>query len=526
MPDEYQKLVQQGVAELEADRPEPARRCFQTAARLLPRRPLAWYYLALTCERLGQSRRAAMHMKRCIARGGETLDSVSRFAWMLLQIGEAAAALQAAQRALQMNPDDFRAICAMAVALDRSNQVPQAMDMAERAVRLRPEAAESRLLAGRLCRHRGDADDALKHFRVIAEQAAAPPRHRMTAWREIGLLREDQGRFDEAFDAFTAAGRHRSEMAANRRIDRAAFPRMIEQYRAAVTDELLQRWTARDFEDAGRPPGFLVGMPMSGAAIIEQLMTDRGGAVLTNHRPILLRLETRINQTYDGADAAANLARLRYEQIIDLRLQHRRLADRAMRGALRDRPLLDNVPLNIVRLGLISVLFPDSSVIVALRDPRDVCMACFKQHFGATEAMVHLHTLEDIVATYAAVMGLYLHQRARLNLAVLEVRHEDLVADVESKVDAMLHHMGLGGGGGGGATSTAAGDSRRVEEEGEGDDEDDDSDTDTVTDTDTDTDAEHASAAHAVGAWRHYESHLTPHLERLQPFVEALGYEA
>ena len=44
--------------------------------------------------------------------------------------------------------------------------------------------------------------------------------------------------------------------------------------------------------------------------------------------------------------------------------------------------LIDKLPLNIVDLGLANLLFSDAKVVVALRDPRDVCLSCFMQNFG------------------------------------------------------------------------------------------------------------------------------------------------
>jgi hypothetical protein len=93
-----------------------------------------------------------------------------------------------------------------------------------------------------------------------------------------------------------------------------------------------------------------------------------------------------------------------------------------------DTPVyLDKLPLNIVQLGLINLVFPDARVIVALRDPRDVCLSCLFQNFMLNNAMIHFLTLESTVKYYSTVMDLYLHQRDMLSLDVIEVRYEDTV---------------------------------------------------------------------------------------------------
>ena len=110
---------------------------------------------------------------------------------------------------------------------------------------------------------------------------------------------------------------------------------------------------------------------------------------------------------------------------------------------LEDRLLLDKLPLNLVETGLINVLFPDAKIIVALRDPRDVCLSCFMQGFDLNIGMVNFLWWERTVELYANVMDLWLHVREMLTLPFIEVRYEDTVRDLEGQARRMLDFLGL-----------------------------------------------------------------------------------
>ena len=87
--------------------------------------------------------------------------------------------------------------------------------------------------------------------------------------------------------------------------------------------------------------------------------------------------------------------------------------------------------MNVIFLPLIRRVFPDSKILFALRDPRDVVLSCFQQRFGMNAAMVQFLELNSAAAYYDKVMSLGLICRERLGLSVFEVRYEDVVADLE-----------------------------------------------------------------------------------------------
>ena len=114
----------------------------------------------------------------------------------------------------------------------------------------------------------------------------------------------------------------------------------------------------------------------------------------------------------------------------------------AVTGGLAGRRVVDKLPLNLVDAGLISLLFPDARIIVALRDPRDAVLSCFMQDFRLNDAMAAFLGRASTAGLYHAVMSLWLHYRTVLALPWMEYRYEDLVADFEGTVRDLLSFVG------------------------------------------------------------------------------------
>jgi len=115
----------------------------------------------------------------------------------------------------------------------------------------------------------------------------------------------------------------------------------------------------------------------------------------------------------------------------------------AASGALAGDALriVDKLPMNFWHLGRISLLFPGAHVINMQRDPRDVCLSIYFQRFDASMSFsTNLEELAEYYMTYKRVME-YWH--TVLDMEILDVRYEDLVADQENVTRRMINFCGL-----------------------------------------------------------------------------------
>jgi len=166
---------------------------------------------------------------------------------------------------------------------------------------------------------------------------------------------------------------------------------------------------------------------------------------------------------------------------------------------------VDKLPLYIILLPLIHRLFPGARIILALRDPRDVTISCFRNRFSMNAAMYQFLSLETTARYYDAVMRLGEAARANLPLRLHVLRYEDVVRDFRGSIGGLLEFLGL----------------PWTEEVMK------------YTDTASRRNIRTPSAAQVIqplyrsslGQWRHYATQLQPVLPILDPWVRAFGYE-
>ena len=233
------------------------------------------------------------------------------------------------------------------------------------------------------------------------------------------------------------------------------------------------------------------------------------GIVSLEERPALERTAERADRQLaerhaDAADRSIDL--LTPADLADLRAFYwSRVREELDTPIAPGQLMLDKFPLSIVRLPLINRLFPDARVLVALRDPRDVCLSGFRQRFADNAAMSFFQTLDGAADLYAHVMGRWLDVRDHTTLPLLELRYEDTVASFEPQMRKVLEFLGLPW-----DDAIASFHERRD---------------DRVVATPSYHTVRKPVNTSAVGRWRRYEKGLAPILPRLQPFVEAFGYE-
>jgi hypothetical protein len=166
--------------------------------------------------------------------------------------------------------------------------------------------------------------------------------------------------------------------------------------------------------------------------------------------------------------------------------------------------LVDKQPYNTIRLPLIAKLFPTAKILFCLRDPRDVVLSCFRRRFALNDPNVQLLSLEGAAKLYDSVMRLAEIYRARVPLDLIEVRHEELVADFDGATRRVCDHIGIAW------TQDMKGFSDRA--------------TWRAVITPSAVQLAGGLSARGVGHWRNYRSELTPVLPILAPWVERFGY--
>jgi hypothetical protein len=131
------------------------------------------------------------------------------------------------------------------------------------------------------------------------------------------------------------------------------------------------------------------------------------------------------------------------ERLLALRQRYFDYMAAALNEPIGDRVHLDkNPPLTLVLPGFLR-LFPETKVLIALRDPRDVVVSCFMQYLPLNPNSVCFLTLERTATRYANDMAVWRKLRGIIDSPWLELRYEDTVANLEREARRAFEFLQL-----------------------------------------------------------------------------------
>jgi Flp pilus assembly protein TadD len=448
---------------------------------------------------------AVNHFRKALALKPDQPTLLSDLGYCLQRLRQPEEAIRAYKHALDINPRQPLANRNLALLYEQLHQPDKARKYAELTLEHAPRDVEAEILLAKLDVRDNNGADAAERLQTLLK-SKLKPFHYAAVNVELAKILDRLGQHDTAFEHLEAGKNEFKDLYHIKAKSNLAYRQSIEQFSTVFTPDLVSDWHLEAPDKPMFNLVFLVGFPRSGTTLTEQILEAHPQVSATHELPVLIDLSRNIDQIIGR--------RFNYPQDIDsLGRKEINLLRQAyftnMGKALHDKAgpghyVLDKLPLNIVHLGLVARLFPDARILVALRDPRDVCLSCYMQTFEMNPAMAQFLDLQDTAGFYGSVMNLWLHYRRTLKLNCLETRYEDIVDDLETSSRRLLDFIGLDWNPAV-LEFFAAARQRRVY-----------------------TPSYHAVTQpvyrRSTGKWKAYATQLAPALPILEPFVREFGY--
>ncbi len=340
-------------------------------------------------------------------------------------------ALSNINRALQLDKKSPNGHLVMVEILSRTGDMEGAQKQVEKLVKLQPQFGAA---YDQLARIRKFTDDDLPLIRQ-AEKAlkhGMPPKERCNLLFAIGKMYDDCGRYDEAFASYQQANLLRKH-----RYDIDSDADLVKALHRAFTAKNIS--TLAKNGNPSAKPVFIVGMPRSGTTLMERIIASHpqgGGAgelpqMISAGHKMFPKGERRksLKQLQD------DLSKDRIEQFTEDFL---RVLEQAKGDATR---IVDKMPGNARFLGFIHVLFPNATIIHAMRHPLDSCLSCYFQNFAELWWSNDLPVIAREYTLYRKSMEYW--KSVLPEGTILDVQYESLVEDPETHARRMLDAIGL-----------------------------------------------------------------------------------
>jgi hypothetical protein len=185
-------------------------------------------------------------------------------------------------------------------------------------------------------------------------------------------------------------------------------------------------------------PVFVVGMPRSGTTLVEQIIHAHpqgfGAGEIADIANMGRGLTTQLGSMYTYPESLHDLTQNAAAALATSYLT--RLSERAGPNARR---VVNKSLDQFEHLGLISCILPKSRILHMRRDPLDTCVSCYLRRLN----MPYAASLEHLGLVYQQHERLMDHWKATLDLPILTVQYEELVADQQRITRQIIDFLAL-----------------------------------------------------------------------------------
>lgn len=463
---------------------------------------------AAALSRHGAHEEAVAPLDMILARMPDHFDALMLKGKVTAALRDLPGAAAAYERAWAANPDRGEPLAELAVLAARRGDIAQARAKGLHALALSPGSSRAAVAVARADLAEGNASDA----RVRLERAMAHPQlvdaaDRADVLTYLGDALDALDRPDEAFARWREREGVLRPSRAKAIAQGAGEQHIILARRLAAwfADIPHGAWRAASAAptsrtEANEPAGhaFVLSFPRSGTTLLEQVLAAHPQVTALDESDALAMAADHLIRDDAGLAALNGLSADEADACRDVYWAQIRLeTGRNLAG----RVLVDKNPLNSMRLPLIAKLFPEAKILFALRDPRDVVLSGYRRLYYSQ--MLEFHTLESAARFYDAVMSLTDVYGPRLNLEIHTIRHEDLVAEFETRARGVLGFLGLD-------WSPAIMDFAKGP---------------VISITPSAAQVAQGLNAEGVGQWLRHQKALAPIMPLLEPWVARFGYE-
>ena len=408
---------------------------YRRAVTVRPGFAEAYDNIGCALQKLGRFKEAITFHERALVIKPDYAEAHTHLGGALHRLDLAEKASAHCRKSIALNANYPEAHYGLGVALEALGRVDEARGAFENAVRLAPRRARYHLALALSQRFRaGDARLAALE-QLMGDRASLGDEDQICLHFALGKAFADLEQHETSFRHFLEGN------ALKRRTtgyDEAATLSRFERIAVVFTGELMQRM--RGGGDPSRVPVFVVGMPRSGTTLIEQILASHSKVLGAGEREEFGEAAFRLGQANGGS--------VRFPEIIptlsagELRQLGARYLDLVSAATGSAERIVDKLPLNFTFVGLIHLALPNARIIWARRDPIDTCVSCFSTLFGGDQP--HTYDLAELGRYHRAHEALMQHWREVLPEGVLlEVRYEDVVADLEGQARRMVEYCGL-----------------------------------------------------------------------------------
>ncbi len=412
-----QALEQLGNSYYDQGRPDQALPLLHESNTIDPNRVTVHLHLGLVFKSLNQLDQAITHYQQALAIAPNYIDAMCNLGLAYRGLGQHDEAEHWYRKALAIQPDSAEAIACLADIQEWRGNFSAAYDLLKPC--LSTFTTNTAIIFATVCLRRRTPEEAKPLVLQCLQRQDLTIQERTHLFFKLGDLLDMLGDFDAAFESYKQAN-----LLSRQPFEPDYWIQETSQVIATFGETIREKFPRATVQS--QLPIFIVGMPRSGTSLVEQILGSHPEVFAAGERPELGFLASRVprglNQSWLDETAQAYLAHLQS------------LAPQA-------RYITDKQPTNYLYLWLVALVFPGARIIHCTRDPFDTCLSCYFQNFNTRQ--LYAGDMRHLGTVYRQYERLMTHWQKVLDLQILSVSYEELVADLETNSRQLLDFLEL-----------------------------------------------------------------------------------
>ena len=246
---------------------------------------------------------------------------------------------------------------------------------------------------------------------------------------------------DLAYDHFNSRNNIKSNQLHNKIYDKNIILELIQNYKKYFTKINLDKFSKPNISQKYQNPIFLVGFPRSGTTLLDSILRSHSKILVLEEKLIISSIRDRFFSKNDNKINSLEL--LSEDDVVSLQYEYFDKLHEITREDIHDKIIIDKLPLNLIEIGFIKRIFPQSKFILMMRHPCDVVLSCFISDFKINEGMANFYNLKDTTILYNEVFSLWDQYLAVYDFAYHIVKYEEVVLNFDNTIKKTVNFLNL-----------------------------------------------------------------------------------
>ncbi len=476
-PDHFQSIGNIGVLAKKFKKYDVAKQLLLKALQINPQFSEAYYNLGTLYEELKDYQKAVTAYQKALQINPQNTEAHINLGNVYEVLGDHKKAISCYQKALQINPQFAEAHYNLGVVYKESEDYQKAVCCYEKALQINPQLVESHYNLMKIFEqtnnmqelkvsiknaksqltdnpiinifeaHILNRDNKYLEAKVLLESInieevqAISPNEKFKYYELLSKICDQLNDTKKAFKYYLIVNEYDSKKIINQRYKKEIILQKIGDYKNYFTHTNIKKWNNICVPVDRSTPVFLIGFPRTGTTLLDTILRSHPGIVVLEEKPAVAKtiglFPELSNRELDF------LNRIKENDLINLRKIYFEELDLHLDDIDREKIIIDKLPLNILDVGLLHRIFPESKFIFAQRHPCDCVLSCFMNRFAINDAMASFYTLSDAAHLYNEVMTLWKQYVNVLPLHFKTVKYERVVEALEVSIKPLLSFLGL-----------------------------------------------------------------------------------